>query len=81
VGSGKKCDCIVGSPDRSVSRRHAELRCSVTDQGRPAVWVKDAGSLNGTFVNGEKLTEERLLKAGDVVTFADVSYRLKVDLW
>jgi pSer/pThr/pTyr-binding forkhead associated (FHA) protein len=31
------------------------------------VWVEDAGSTNGTFVNGAPVTSRRLLQPGDVV--------------
>jgi S1-C subfamily serine protease len=50
--------------DLDVSSRHAELR-SVGDRHV----IVDLGSTNGTFVNGERVTAERVLRAGDVVTF------------
>ena len=42
-----------------VSRHHAKI--TTTDD---EVWIEDAGSTNGTFVNGEKITKVRL-KEGD----------------
>ena len=45
-----------------VSRRHAELRRD--DDGW---WLKDLGSVNGTLVNGVRLTGPHLLKIGDRV--------------
>ena len=50
--------------DLDVSGRHAEIRFS---QG--AYWLHDNGSTNGTFVNGEKITGSRELKAGDRILF------------
>ena len=50
--------------DRDVSSRHAEIRV-VT--GR--VLLRDAGSTNGTFVNGRRLEGEWELREGDVVSF------------
>jgi two-component system NtrC family sensor kinase len=48
--------------DNTVSRRHCEL---VPDNGE---WlVRDAGSSNGTFVNGQKIKERLYLKVGDQV--------------
>ncbi|MCC5830263.1 MAG: FHA domain-containing protein [Phycisphaeraceae bacterium] len=48
--------------DHTISRRHAEL---TPDQGR---WIiRDLGSSNGTFVNGVRVTEQRLLQPGDQV--------------
>ena len=47
--------------DDFASGRHARL------ETRPdGVWVEDLGSTNGTFVNGKRVTAERL-EPGDVV--------------
>lgn len=47
--------------DMTVSRTHAVVECEAD-----VVTVKDAGSLNGTYVNGE-IVESAVLKGGDVV--------------
>jgi pSer/pThr/pTyr-binding forkhead associated (FHA) protein len=47
--------------DMTVSRAHATIECS-TD----VVSVKDAGSLNGTYVNGE-IVDSAVLSSGDVL--------------
>jgi pSer/pThr/pTyr-binding forkhead associated (FHA) protein len=48
--------------DEYVSSRHARF------EPRPdGLWVEDADSRNGTFVNGSRVTTARLLRAGDVV--------------
>jgi transcriptional regulator with PAS, ATPase and Fis domain len=47
VGRASKCDVVIDSG--SVSRHHANLLCG------PDVEVEDAGSSNGTFVDGVKL--------------------------
>lgn len=58
--------------DMLVSRRHAEF--SVRENGE--CWIRDLGSKNGTFVNGEPLKgKERLLKDGDKVTIAYFDFR------
>ena len=69
VGRAPTCDVPVFDP--TVSRRHAEL--SLVAGG---VKVTDLGSANGTFVNGEKVTE-RTARGGDVVTFGKVVFNLK----
>ena len=69
VGRAPTCDVPVFDP--TVSRRHAEL--SLVGGG---VKVVDLGSANGTFVNGEKITE-RTVRGGDVVTFGKVVFNLK----
>ncbi len=35
------------------------------------LWVEDLGSTNGTFVNGEKLTQATMLKKGDRVKIGE----------
>jgi MoxR-like ATPase len=57
---------ITVSPKSSASRHHAEL---TEDDG---VWsVRDLGSMNGTWVNGERIEWPRVLRVGDKIKFAD----------
>jgi hypothetical protein len=56
--------------ESTVSRNHAEL----TREG-DNVKVKDLGSTNGTYVNGQKLDVEVALQPGDTVQFGSVRYR------
>lgn len=51
----------------SVSRRHATIRI---DDG--VVRIADLGSHNGTRVNGESVSNARMLASGDVATVGDV---------
>jgi FHA domain len=53
----------------SVSRRQAQIRRE--NDGNWA--VKDLGSANGTFVNGERLTTVRPLVPGDEISFGKFS--------
>src|SRR5262249_15063190 len=55
--------------DNSVSRRHAEVRLT------PNGWmVRDLGSTNGTFLNGERLGSGGLpIKARDIIQFGKVA--------
>ncbi len=55
-------------PDEEVSRRHAALR-TIESQ----LEVEDLGSLNGTFVNGVRITAAVRLRAGDVVALGDTT--------
>jgi two-component system, NtrC family, sensor kinase len=48
--------------DRTISRRHAEL---TPDDGR--WYINDIHSGNGTFVNGRRVIERRLLQPGDQI--------------
>jgi EAL domain-containing protein (putative c-di-GMP-specific phosphodiesterase class I) len=54
----------------SVSKEHAEL---FLREG--TLHVRDLGSKNGTFVNGERV-EEAPLREGDILHFAQVEFRL-----
>ena len=60
VGRGLSNDIIL--EDTRVSRNHAQLRYRAR-----RFWVADAGSTNGTFVNGEAI-EERALNDGDIIS-------------
>ena len=53
--------------DRQVSRNHAVV---TVQSGR--VSIEDKASANGTFVNGERLSAPRVLKAGDQLKFGDL---------
>lgn len=57
---------IVLSPETKVSRHHAEI---TEDDGK---WsVRDLGSMNGTYVNGEKIEWPRVLRVGDKISISD----------
>ncbi len=60
IGRGLNNDIIL--EDTRVSRNHAQLRYRSR-----RFWLTDLGSTNGTFVNGEPVTE-RALRDGDVVS-------------
>ncbi|MCB0961861.1 MAG: FHA domain-containing protein, partial [Acidimicrobiales bacterium] len=47
--------------DVTVSRRHAELERT----GDGGVIVRDVGSLNGTYLNGDRIDGERPISTGD----------------
>ncbi|HEY3056665.1 MAG TPA: SpoIIE family protein phosphatase [Thermoanaerobaculia bacterium] len=63
---GRASDCTIPIRDRFLSRRHAEI---VYASGR---WqVRDCGSVNGTMLNGTKLTEPAVLRPGDRILLGD----------
>lgn len=64
LGRDETCDIVL--PDSGVSRRHAEL---VVDHpgGGTRLSVRDLGSTNGTFVDGQRITHQ-VLGPGSVVT-------------
>jgi len=50
------------SHDLHVSRRHAVI---IYDEEKGEFKIKDLGSKHGTYVNGEKIEGERVIKNGD----------------
>lgn len=68
IGRDPGCDIVVSGAH--VSRRHAELSIR---SGK--LWVKDLGSSNGSFVNGQR-SDERQLKNGDEVKFDAMIFKV-----
>lgn len=62
IGRDLEVDITIPSP--IVSRRHARLM-----RDGDAYMIEDLGSSNGTFVNGQRVSERRLLRSGDQVRF------------
>ena len=62
LGRAPSCTlCLAG--DASVSRQHCLL-----DVGA-GVWVQDLGSMNGTYVGGEKIEEQQPRRVGGEVSW------------
>ena len=59
--------------EQSVSSHHCELLLKGDD-----VIVKDLNSTNGTYINGEKVSE-KVLKPGQILRLGNVETRLEVD--
>jgi phosphoserine phosphatase RsbU/P len=63
---GRATDCTIPIKDRYLSRKHAEIIYA------SGVWaVRDCGSVNGTLLNGAKLTAVTPLKPGDRIVLGD----------
>jgi hypothetical protein len=58
--------------DQYASARHARF-----DSRGDGVWVADAGSTNGTFVNGTRIEAPRRLEPGDVVRVGSTDLRFE----
>jgi pSer/pThr/pTyr-binding forkhead associated (FHA) protein len=71
IGRGADNDLsIIG--DDYVSARHARF-----EPRRDGVYLEDAGSTNGTFVNGIRLTRDRRLAPGDLVKIGETEMRFE----
>jgi FHA domain/Domain of unknown function (DUF1707) len=69
LGRDPGCDCVLS--DETVSRRHARIR------RRGDAWLlEDLGSMNGTRVNGWRVTEPVELRPGDRVSFGAARFRV-----
>lgn len=68
IGRAPGCDFILS--DLSVSRRHAELY-----RNENRTWmVSDLGSMNGTRVNGWRLTGPTQVRPGDQLGFGNLTF-------
>lgn len=73
VGRGESSDLVLTDP--SVSRRHAMIR---RRDGEYA--VEDLGSLNGTYLNGNRVTAPRTLRDGDNLRFGGTAAEFRLAL-
>lgn len=69
---GRKDDCQIYFPDSSLSKRHAKL---VRQRG--SLTVSDAGSTNGTLVNGDRIEAPVRLRNGDVVQCGKLAFTVE----
>jgi len=67
IGREWGCDLTIGHP--TVSRWHADLR-----PGAGGWWLADLGSLNGTRLNGWRITGRVQVRPGDVVSFGTACF-------
>ena len=74
VTMGRADDCLLPIKDRYLSRHHAELAWS-----EDAWVVKDSGSVNGTFVNGQRVTVPVRIAPGDRITLGDTELVIEGD--
>jgi predicted component of type VI protein secretion system len=68
---GRHDDCQLRIKSSQVSRKHCEIF-----EKKGLLLVKDLGSSNGTYVNGKRIQEQRVLEPGDELTIGQV--KLKV---
>jgi len=70
IGRGDQVDYFIADP--RVSRQHAKL-LAVHNR----FYVQDLGSVNGTFLNGDRVATERLAH-GDLLIFGATAFRFEV---
>lgn len=65
IGRGKECDIVLS--EQQVSRQHIKIKLV-----GETYYMEDLNSRNGTWLNGEQISGERLLKDGDEIHVAMV---------
>ena len=72
IGRSKECALRAGSD--AISRKHCELK----NDGQGAT-VRDLGSRNGTYVNGEKIEGVYTLSNGDTLKIGPLEFRFEFE--
>ena len=70
IGRNPDCDVVL-TKSRKVSRAHCLVAC-INNQ----IIVRDLGSTNGVWVNGQRVERESRIRLGDELSVADVRYHL-----
>lgn len=72
---GRQADCDVSlTQSRKVSRKH----CCVA-QVNNKIMVRDLGSTNGIYLNGQRVKKEGRVKLGDILMIGDLQFCLQTD--
>ena len=71
---GRDEECSVVLDDSNVSRFHARLVFH-----NAAIWVQDAGSRNGVFLNGKRVVRHKQLSPGDELVIGDHAFTLDLE--
>ena len=69
---GRKSDSSLSLPEGCISKNHAEI--DLDNNGN--LILRDLGSTNGTYINGEALKGETSIKDNDIVQFATIVFRV-----
>lgn len=70
---GRAEDCNLRPYSDLISRHHCAI---LVDQG--VVLVRDFGSKNGTFINGERVRTEQEVKDGDRLKVGDLEFEMQL---
>ena len=70
---GRAETCSVQIPDSEISRQHA--RVTLHNAG---IWVQDAGSRNGVFINEKRIVRPTELRPGGKLSIGDHAFILEL---
>ena len=71
---GRSEECHLRPQTDAISRRHCLIMTTENE-----VVVRDLKSRNGTFVNGEKVSEEAVLLSGDQLRIGPLSFEVVIE--
>lgn len=71
---GRADDCKLRIPLAAVSRHH----CQMLEEDDELI-IRDLKSSNGTFVNKERLTRDRELVPGDLISVGSIVFVVRID--
>ncbi len=74
VGRGAECDVVIDFSSK-ISRMHCILVQVDADH-----YVRDLGSMNGVWLNGERVKREAKLTQGDTIAIGDVAYQFHANV-
>lgn len=69
IGRAPECEIILDEP--MISRKHALIEAA---DGR--YYITDLGSMNGTFVDGKKITSRTEISSASIIHIGPVEYKL-----
>lgn len=71
---GRNEDCHLRPKSDAISRRHCVVYVKDGE-----LLVRDLKSRNGTWVNGERIADDRTLKSGDKIQFGPLEFEVLID--
>ncbi|MEZ6126059.1 MAG: FHA domain-containing protein [Planctomycetaceae bacterium] len=69
VGRSADCDVVIASSQK-ISRHHC---CLV--QVDNSYYIRDLGSMNGVWVNGDRVNRDMIMNSGDRICIGDVEFQ------
>jgi predicted component of type VI protein secretion system len=70
--AGRQEDCQLRIKSSQVSRKHCQFF-----EKNGFLLIKDLGSSNGSFVNGERIQGQRVLEPGDEIAIGPINFRVE----
>ncbi|WP_010584860.1 FHA domain-containing protein [Schlesneria paludicola] len=73
---GRQSDCDVSlTNSRKISRKH----CCIAQVNETLI-IRDLGSTNGVFLNGNRVEKEAMITVGDEITIGDIHFTLRSEI-